>query len=483
MTVDYAPPQPGSTMRRDIVSAYAASGMKVLSWAVAAALIYRFDQQYFAIFALVRGTLSLLNYTTLGVAPAIVRYLSIATGGQPATMVAGSPSSSSTADNTPAILGYESPVTPPAGDATFQASRVCYSALLLAVVVGGLGSLLAWGLSYALPQTMDLTQTGAFWTWYIVFGLGIGLAARLASDVCGAILQAYHKITADNTAMAAADLLWIALMVWQLLRGNMYAFKAAEMFAVSSCGLLVVRTALVAIKVAPPRVRLAFFDAKVVFGLLGFGLLVSLAQLADFLYAPTDYWLIKQLIGLETITTYAPAVQIDGAMLLLVGGLAAVLLPKAAAAHVRGNVDALRIYYVRGTLASLAMLLAAGLVVWIASPWIFRLWLGDAMPATQVILPLVLIHTVVGGSSAVGRSVLLGMGKVWPFTVAALVAGVANVILSATFVAGFGWGLKGIVLGTIVAVVGRCAIWQPWYVWRCLRRVGFNPPSDAKAVG
>jgi len=31
------------------------------------------------------------------------------------------------------------------------------------------------------------------------------------------------------------------------------------------------------------------------------------------------------------------------------------------------------------------------------------------------------------------------------------------------------WGLRGIVLGTIVAVMGRCALWMPWYVMRTLR--------------
>jgi Na+-driven multidrug efflux pump len=97
------------------------------------------------------------------------------------------------------------------------------------------------------------------------------------------------------------------------------------------------------------------------------------------------------------------------------------------------------------------------------------------MPATQAILPLVLIHTVVGGSSAVGRSILLGMGKVKPFTIAVLIAGVSNVILSYSFVRFGGLGLNGIVLGTICAVVGRCAIWQPWYVWRSLNSPETRP--------
>ena len=80
-----------------------------------------------------------------------------------------------------------------------------------------------------------------------------------------------------------------------------------------------------------------------------------------------------------------------------------------------------------------------------------------------------LIHTVIGGSSAVGRSILLGMGKVKPFTIAVLIAGVSNVLLSYIFVHYLHLGLKGIVFGTIVAVVGRCGIWMPWYILRQLR--------------
>jgi Na+-driven multidrug efflux pump len=91
------------------------------------------------------------------------------------------------------------------------------------------------------------------------------------------------------------------------------------------------------------------------------------------------------------------------------------------------------------------------------------------MPATQAILPLVLVHTVVGGSSGVGRSILLGMGKVRAFTIAVLLGGVSNVVLSFVFVRYLHLGLDGIVLGTIVAVVARCALWMPWYVVRTMR--------------
>ena len=70
----------------------------------------------------------------------------------------------------------------------------------------------------------------------------------------------------------------------------------------------------------------------------------------------------------------------------------------------------------------------------------------------------------------VGRSILLGMGKVAPFATAVLIAGVSNVLLSWLFVARFHLGLRGIILGTIAAVVGRSVIWMPWYVMRTLKK-------------
>ncbi|HEV8604773.1 MAG TPA: MATE family efflux transporter, partial [Tepidisphaeraceae bacterium] len=199
------------------------------------------------------------------------------------------------------------------------------------------------------------------------------------------------------------------------------------------------------------------------------GALVTLAQLGDYLYAPTDYILINKFLGNIDVAAYAPAVQIDAALLVLVSGMAAVLFPRSALAHAAGDAGAVRRYYVRGTLASAGILVVAGLSVWVLSPVIFRLWLGTPLMDTRIILPLVLIHTVIGGSSMVGRSILLGTGKFKPFAISVLIAGVTNVVLSYIFVKHFRWGLKGIIYGTIIAVVARCLLWMPWYVMRSLK--------------
>ena len=118
--------------------------------------------------------------------------------------------------------------------------------------------------------------------------------------------------------------------------------------------------------------------------LLAFGSLVLFAQLADYLYAPTDYILINRLLGWEQIAVYTPAMQIDAGLLLLVTGLSSVMLPKTALAHTAGEMDRVRRYYSYGTLLQCLLLVFAAAVVWIASPPIFKLWLGDPMRPTQL---------------------------------------------------------------------------------------------------
>src|SRR5262245_21880780 len=72
-----------STMRRDIVSAYLATAAKVGSWALITAAVYRFSRPEFALLALIRATLGLLNYTSIGLAPAMIRFLAEAKATSP----------------------------------------------------------------------------------------------------------------------------------------------------------------------------------------------------------------------------------------------------------------------------------------------------------------------------------------------------------------------------------------------------------------
>jgi O-antigen/teichoic acid export membrane protein len=444
-----------SSMRRDVVSAYVASAAKIGSWAIVSAMVYRdLSPTAFGVLALVRGTIGLLSYASVGLGPALMRLIAEETN-RPRRAIpveADSP--------TPGALSYHRAAAghdPAYGPYT--------NGLTIALIAGGIGILLTWVYAGCF-ESFHRIGTARGDVRLLVLGIGIGTITRLVSDAPGAVLQTRGHIALDNCLLGLADILWCVLS-WRWT-GATGLEAVGSAFAWASLLLLTGRL-LIAGRIMGGLYGWGLIDYAVLRRLLGLGGMVVLAQLADYLYAPTDYILIDALLDERSLAAYAPAVQIDGALLSLVSGLAAVLLPKSARAHAAGDARTVRQYYVRGTIVSVGLLTAAGLCVWLAGPWIFMRWFGNPMPNTQLILPLVLVHTIVGGSSAVGRSVLLGMGKVKVFTIAVLIGGVSNVIFSFVFVKYLGLGLRGIVIGTIIAVVLRCGVWMPWYVLRSLR--------------
>jgi O-antigen/teichoic acid export membrane protein len=428
-------------MRRDLASAYFASVGRILSWVVVSALVYRtMGAPAFAMLALVRGTIGLLNYVSLGLAPALIHH-----------------AAGADADPSRAASSF----------------RTLYSnALSLAYATGLIGILISGIYATCFPQIYSVPHGLRDHIWQLTLLIGIGTILRFVSDAPGAVLQLKERIALDNTILAAGDLgwmvgvamvLWLSPQAWNGLTdvGLLYAFSGVCIFAM--------RLSFAAIHTGINLPASREISPEIQGILLRYGALVVAAQLADYLYSPTDYILIARLLSTVDIANYAPAVQIDSGLLLVVSGLAAVLLPKAALAYSKGSIETLRRYYLRGTFASAGLLLIAALALWVVSPWLFKIWFGNSMPGTQAILPLVLVNTVVGGSGAVGRSILLAVGKARAFAVSVLVAGVVNVICSYCFVHYLHWGLNGIVLGTVVAVVGRCVIWMPWYITAFLR--------------
>jgi O-antigen/teichoic acid export membrane protein len=434
-------------MRRDLVWAYVASGSKIASWAIVSAIVYRkAGKLEFGMLSMVRGTIGILNYTALGLAPAMVRLL---------------------AESRPGV-------GKPADDAIPRQQIIYSTGIVLAAItlcVGIVGTAIYahfFSHLHQVPSQLILQVP------QVVLWIGVGTMLRLFSDTGGAVLQTRGRIATDNRLLAASEIGWVVLMcAWMgashfiHLPGALVG--AAFCYGIAGAGLLGLRGAAAGSLDPPMKPLAARVNWNVMWRLVELGSLVLVAQLADYLYAPTDFILINHFLTPGEVAAYAPAVQMDAGLIALVTAISSVLLPAAALAHTAGSTHIVAKYYVRGTLASLALLATAAIGVWLLAPMILRIWLG-ADPGTTIILPLVLIHTVIGGSSTTGRAILLAMGKFKPFTASVLIAGAVNAFASYCFVKYLHWGLRGIVLGTIVAVVGRCALWMPWYVMRSLSR-------------
>lgn len=456
-------------MRRDILSAYAASIARVLSWVIVSALVYRRSPEAFAMLALVRGTIGVLNYAALGLLPAMIQAFALRP--QSETIQAIHLPAPVASAGEPITLSYLTPQTSQHRSQLNHIQSIYATGQLIAVMTAIAGTLITiyWAahldLIYRIPPGVTRLDTTV-----LIAAMGGGIVLRWLSDPAGAVLQTQNRIALDNWILVAIEIVWVLLTALFRVSDDTFFSAPLEAVAISfllSGGLLLSLRSYIGC----PKLPVSVFqvNGRFFLPLLSTGLLITLAQLADYLYSPTDYLLINHLLTPLDLTHYAPAVQIDSGLLLLVTALGSVLLPKTALAHAAGDRKVVRAYYVRGSLASAALLLAASLLIYFTAPFIFQLWFGDPMPGTVAILPLVLLNTIIGGSSAVGRAILIGIGKAKPFTISVLIAGVTNVIFSFVFVRYCGLGLNGIILGTIVAVVARCGIWMPSYVLKELR--------------
>ncbi|HEX4054311.1 MAG TPA: MATE family efflux transporter [Tepidisphaeraceae bacterium] len=449
--------QTAPSLRRDIFSAYVVTVARVAAWIAVTATVFRVaGKSAFALLAVVQSTVGILEYAAIGLSPAIIRLTAEA---MRQSLSPGISEHTSAPHRTPAV------------------QAVYANGFVMALLTAAGGAVFLLGFMWFFQSTQTNRDSHGVAS-ELVLMVGIATLIRLVSDAPGAALQTSGKIFLDNLLLTSHEVIWGLGTAFDLLVLHLPWQRATGFALVAGSLVLLAIRAVVSHHYGSGLFEHWWrrFNARLVRQLLIFGGMVVAAQMADYLYAPTDNLLILNLIDQATVAVYTPAVQIDGGALLLVGAVASVLLPRTALAHASGDPHLVRRYYVRGTLATFLLLLVAAPVLWLAAPFLFRLWLGNPMAATCAILPMMLIHTVVGGSSAVGRSILLAIGKVRPFTVSVLIAGVANVVLSYSFVRYGHMGLRGIVLGTIVAVTGRCAIWMPWYTLRVLSRE--IAPSD-----
>lgn len=430
------------SIKLDLVSAFAAAGAKGLAYAVVFSMLLAGGTRAAdgAMFSVIRLTLGLLNYATLGIAPAFIRQFASAPNG----------SQGQTQSDRDRL--YASAQYPSFGIGLLTLVAICFYALFFR----------------NLHNVPEEVWTRAPWAALMV---GLAMLVRLMSDVPGGYLQATGRITLDNLLLMGGDILWV-IIAWILIRtGSTPLIGASVAFCLAYTVLSISRFTTAAMAGAPIFAPLSQVNRPSARQMLAFGAILTISQLSDFLYAPTDSILINWYLTPKHTNDYTIAIQLDGGMLLITAAIFNVLYPRAAHAVALRDAHLLRRYYIRGTILTTAMLIvASAALIWVA-PYLLPLWLGTDAPGARDILPLVLLSTIIGGSSAPCRAILLAAGKASMFAWSAVAVAVLNVIISYILVRYTRLELVGVVIGTLVAITLRCVFFLPWYTMQTLREI------------
>lgn len=459
----------------DLVSSYALTAVRVGSNVAILAILYRYtNERYAAMYAVVRSMLILLTYLFGGINPALQRLLAVPFA-RTTDATAIQPPAEPTSSVPTSTLWYSSKRERirrirDEADIFYAHANLLASLAVLVLIIPVL--LYSENVSdvHANPLTRPWhAETFAGW-------FALGMLFRLWSEPSAAILQLRNRLALDNLIQIVAELAWVGMCLSIAIHyppgqnyGGLFAGIGSS-FCLAAIGLLIARRFFASRSLGVNLEPWLDVRWRLLGSLLSSAGVISLGQLADFLYAPANILLINSLIAPSAVAQYVPALQIDAGLLLLVGAVSTVLLPRAMSAWARGDMAFLRTTYLRATFACLIVLAAAAVVVAVLVEPVLRMWLGTVPADAPMLTRLVLIHTVVGGTAGVGRAVLLGMGRFKAYSLSALIGGIANVSLALIFVLGFDLGVRGIVYATILAVTARCALWMPWYILRCLRQ-------------
>jgi hypothetical protein len=331
---------------RDLASSYAASVARVASWLIVSAVVYRRGgADDLALLMLLRGTVGLLSYASLGLAPALVHLLAV-----PLPVISIAPAA--------AKIDYA-----PSSPVDTRSHRDCVfaTAFFLACVICGLACICGFAYAGFVGEVHGLADHNVPPAKQVVGYFVLATVARVVGDLFGARLQASGRIWIDNICLLTGE---VTFVLFALADNSEPAADAATAYfagaAVALAGRLLSASDLRAIDSHN-------FRSDLVLPLLIGGGAVLLSQLADWFYAPLNQLLIAGYLSIDAVATYVPALQVDAALLLLMAGLTGVLLPNAARAAAVGDRAALRRQFIGGSLVSLVLLTTAAVGVWTLS--------------------------------------------------------------------------------------------------------------------
>jgi len=285
---------------------------------------------------------------------------------------------------------------------------------------------------------------------YVAFALmAVYIALTFFSYLPEGIMYAHHDFVPRNLVRIGGLLVRFGLTMGLLGQHPSLSFLAAIQLIGLSVDFL---TSLLVIRFRYTHIRIdvRLFDRATLRRVISFSLFVLLLAAGGRLSFETDAMVIGALIGVAAISSYAFANSLVVYVLDFVVGIAAVVSPMATTLLSQGREDELREIFLKWSKASLSLTIAIGMFLLVLGPRFIGWWIAPEHegPSGDVLRVLTLSCFVFLPARGVALPILLGLGKARLPTISFLVAGVANLLLSAALARPL--GLVGVALGTAI---------------------------------
>src|SRR6185295_629297 len=171
-----------------------------------------------------------------------------------------------------------------------------------------------------------------------------------------------------------------------------------------------------------------------------------------------DALVIGAILGVGAIPFYAVANSLVVYLMEFTIAIAAVVAPMATKLNTEGRLDELGTLFLKWSKISLSISLMAGLFLIVLGPRFIAWWIGPSFerPAGAVLQILMASSLAFLPVRGVALPILMGLGKPRTPTIAFVLAGLANLVLSLTLARPF--GLAGVALGAAIPNVAFAVV-------------------------
>lgn len=326
----------------------------------------------------------------------------------------------------------------------------------------GLGAILIGGVLFAafvflyqVPASLQVQSYAAF--LIVVFCVGAAFIQQLPYGILAAYQDFNARVLVQGTVLVVRVALNLALIwAWPHLLALALVNLGVTVAEMLLCWFVVRR------RHPQLHVNLRRFDRGMLRSILSFSLFVMLLGMGAQLSFQTDSLVIGGFLDLALIPHYAVPNSLTQYLLEFVAAIALVVMPAATSLHSRGDLEGVhRLILKWSKLAFCFALLAGGFLMVLGSRFL-GWWLGPEYEglAGQVLRILVLSMLFFIPARGVAQSVLMGIGRPGPPSIAFAAAGVLNLGLSLLWVRPF--GLVGVAWGTAIPnmLLGGTMIWM-----------------------
>ncbi len=325
------------------------------------------------------------------------------------------------------------------------ASTMFFLFAAIGIVAYAVIALLAFNLNHVFRITPEQAEVGR----WILLLVGVNIALNFPFSVFGGITDGFQRYDVNNAVAIVFNLLIAAVnaaMLWMgyglvPLVAAMTAMRVGEYLGYRRNAYRVFR---------PLRIGLEYVRRARLREVTGFSVYSAIIDWANKLNYEVDELVIGAFLGSGPVAVWVVADRIISGAQRMTNQINGVLFPFIVDSDTTNRHERLQKVLLEGTRISVATALPLSVALFLLARPLVRAWVGPAMMASAPIIQVLAVVLALRVGNATGTTLLKGAGRVRYLAVANIVAGLANVALSAALVRPF--GLVGVAIGTLIPV-------------------------------